>query len=140
DILPTNIAQAVTLAKLTGEQLVEKWRTVINNIPLDKITAKSIRTFLKPPETKDHSLTTMIVPTEIHENMQKEATARGLSVVEFLEMIFNFFVNSDNSHLLQSEINTQDYKQKQQNWQKDLAKIAKEQEKSLLLSEANQLI
>ena len=140
DILPTNIAQAVTLAKLTGEQLVEKWRMIIDNIPLDKITANSIRTFLKPPEKKDNSLTTMIVPTEIHENMQQEATARGLSIVEFLEVILEFFISGENSHLLQPEINTLKYKQKQQNWQEDLAKIVEEQEKSLLLSEANQLI
>ena len=140
DILPTNISQAVTLAKLTGAQLVEKWRIVIENIPLDKITAKSIRTFLKPPETKDNSLTTMIVSTELHENMQKEATARDLSVVEFLEVMFDFFINGGNSHLLQSEVNTPDYKQKQQNWREDLAKIVEEHEKSLLLSDPNPLI
>ncbi|MEM9275677.1 MAG: hypothetical protein AAGA80_22355 [Cyanobacteria bacterium P01_F01_bin.143] len=72
--------------------------------------------------------------------MQQEATARGLSIVEFLEVILEFFISGENSHLLQSKINTSDYKQKQQNWREDLAKIVEEQEKSLLLSEANQLI
>ena len=135
EILPTNVAQAITLAKLTGEKLAEAWRNIINNIPLDKITAKSIRTFLKPPEKKDNTLTTIHVPTEIHENIQKEATERGLSIVEFLEVMLDFFINGENSHLLQSEINTSDYKQKQQIWQEDLAKLVAEHDNSLTTSQ-----
>ncbi|MEM9276134.1 MAG: hypothetical protein AAGA80_24715 [Cyanobacteria bacterium P01_F01_bin.143] len=133
EILPTNIAQAVTLAKLAGAELVEKWRMVIENIPLDKITAKSICTFLKPPEKKDNTLTIICVPTEIHKNIQQEATKIGLSIVEFLEVMLAFFIrNSGNSHLLQPDTNTPDYKKKQQNWQEDLAKIAEEHDNSLV--------
>jgi len=137
EILPTNISQAVALAKLTGTELVEQWRYIIHIIPLDKITANSIRTLLNPPEKEDNTLTAIHVPTEIHENMQQEATARGLSIVEFLEVMLKFFLKGDNSHLLKSEINTPEYKQKQQIWREDLDKIVEEHEKSLLSSQPN---
>ena len=132
DILPTNISQAVTLAKLTGEQLVEKWRMVIETIPLDKITAKSIRNTIKPPEKRDNSLTTIHVPTEIHEDITREASQRGLSIVEFLEVMLAFFVG--NSHLLKLKKNTSDYIERKSIWQEDWGKKVKKQEQSLLSS------
>ena len=134
EILPTNIAQAIALAKLTGSELVEKWRMIIENIPLDKITAKSIRTFLKPPAKKDNTLTTICIPTEIHENIQQEATKIGLSIVEFLEVMLKFFLNGGNSHLLQPDTNTLDYKKEQQIWREDLAKIVEEHDNCLIKS------
>ena len=130
EILPTNISQAVTLAKLTGEQLVEKWRTVIETIPLDKITAKSIRNLLFPPTERERTVRTIQVSSEVHENIHREAAERGLSIIELLTIMLEFFVG--NSHLLQSEINTPDYIDKERIWQEDLGKIVEEQEKSLL--------
>ena len=130
EILPNNISQAIVLAKLSGEQLIEKWRMVIEKLTLDQITAKSIRNVIKPPEKKANTLTTILVTKEIQENMQREATKRGLSIVQFLEVMLEFFLGarslasyadagshrflySGNSHLLQSEINTPDYTMRQ---------------------------
>ncbi|ELS00326.1 hypothetical protein Xen7305DRAFT_00000260 [Xenococcus sp. PCC 7305] len=134
DVLPTNISQAIALAKLTGEKLVETWRSIINIIPLDKITAKSIRNLLNPTTEKERTVTTIQVPPEVHEDIHKEAAERGLSIVELLKMMLEFFISSENSHLSQPEINTPDYKQKQQIWREDLAKLVEEQENSAILS------
>lgn len=130
EILPTNIAQAITLAKLTGEQLIEKWRMVIETIPLDKITAKSIRNVLFPPTERERMVRTLQVSPEVHEDIHREAAARGLSIVELLKMMLEFFVG--NSHLLSSERNTSKYIDKERIWQEDSEKIVEKQEKSLL--------
>ena len=98
EILPTNISQAVTLAKLTGEQLIEKWRIVIETIPLDKITAKTIRNVIKPPTERKRKVRTIQVSPEVHEDIHQEAAKRGLSIGELLKIILEFFVG--NSHLL----------------------------------------
>ena len=79
DILPTNVSQAIALAKLTGEELIEKWRSAIKTIPLDKITAKSISNFLFPKE-EDKAVTKLEVPAFLHENIHCEAAKRGLSL------------------------------------------------------------
>ncbi|MDJ0747219.1 MAG: hypothetical protein QNJ32_28290 [Xenococcaceae cyanobacterium MO_167.B27] len=122
DILPTNVSQAVTLAKLTGEELIEKWRSVIETIPLDKITAKSIRNFVFPQE-EDKAVTTIKVPAKVHEDIHREASERGMSIVELLVTMLDFFINSENSHLLQHEIDMIDYADKKRIWREDLAKI-----------------
>ncbi len=49
-------------------------------------------------------------------------------------MILEFFIGSDNSHLLQSELNTEEYKNKQRMWQEDLVKIAQERDNFAITS------
>lgn len=129
DILPTNISQTVALAKLGEDELVENWRRVIQNIPLDKITAKSIRSLIFPPTESDRITATITVPAKIHEDIHKEAAERGLSIVDFIVTMFNFFLG-DNSHLLQHEINLKDYAERERIWQSDLEKIVSEQDNS----------
>ena len=128
DILPTNISQAVTLAKLTKDELVEAWRNIISTIPLDKITAKTIKNVIKPLTESDKEKTTIQVPAQVHEDIHREASFRGLSVVEFIRMILEFFLKSENSHLWQSEINTTEYKERQIIWQQDLAHLVEERD------------
>ena len=50
------------------------------------------------------------------------------------KMILEFFIGSDNSHLLQSELNTEEYKNKQRMWQEDLVKIAQERDNFAITS------
>ena len=146
DILPTNISQAVALAKLEEDELVENWRKVIENIPLDKITVKSIRNLIFPPTESDRLTATIKVPAKVHEDIHKEAAERGLSIVDFIVTMFGFFINSVttpilqgdagspnlgvNSHLLQHEIDTQDYAERERIWQSDLDKIVSEHDNS----------
>lgn len=113
EILPANIAQAVALGKLTGEKLVEVWGNIINSLSIDKITAKTIKNIIKPPLELDRENATIQVPVKVHEDIHREAASRGLSVGEFMRMILEFFINSEDSHLLKSEVNTEEYKEKQ---------------------------
>ncbi len=129
EILPTNISQAVALAKLGEDELVENWRRVIENIPLDKITVKSIRNLLFPPIESDRVTATIKVPAKVHEDIHQEAAERGLSIVDFIVTMFNFFLG-DSSHLLQHETNTKDYAERERIWQSDLEKIVSEHDNS----------
>ena len=51
-----------------------------------------------------------------------------------MRMILEFFINSEDSHLLKSEVNTEEYKEKQIIWQEDLIKIAEERDNFLIMS------
>lgn len=135
ETLPTNISQAVALAKLTGEKLVEVWSSIINSLSIDKITAKTIKNIIKPPLESDREKATIQVPVEVHEDIHREAASRGLSIGEFMRMILEFFINSEDSHLLKSEVNTEEYKNKQRIWQEDLVKIAEERDNFLIMSQ-----
>ena len=84
EILPTNIAQAVTLAKLEEEELVHQWRRIIEDIPLDKITVKTIRNLIFPPTESDREVATIKIPAYVHDNIHSEAAKRGLSIVDFI--------------------------------------------------------
>ena len=112
EILPTNIAQAVVLAKLTIDELIEKWRSIIETIPLDKITAHSIRNVVKPITESEPAVATIEVPAQVHQDIHSEAAYRGLTVGEFLKIVLGFFLESENSHSLQPQFNTADYIQK----------------------------
>ena len=101
EILPTNISQAVALASLVGDELVHAWRSVVENIEPDKITHKSIRSLLFPPTESDLPSTTIKVPPTLHESIHAEAAERGLSIVDLIKAMFEFFVTGGNSHLLE---------------------------------------
>lgn len=127
EILPTNIAQAVALAKLGEEELVDKWRRVIKVLPLDKITAKSIRNLVFPPTESDRAVATIKVPAKVHEDIHREAAERGLSIVGLITAMLDFFINGVNSHLLQHETDIEDYLKKEQIWQSDLQDLVQEE-------------
>ncbi|MBE9046399.1 hypothetical protein IQ255_18645 [Pleurocapsales cyanobacterium LEGE 10410] len=99
EILPTNISQAVALASLTGEELVHAWRSVTESIEPDKITHKSIKSFLFPPTESDLPTTTIKVPPTLHESIHAEAAERGMSIVDLIKTMFEFFISGGDSHL-----------------------------------------
>lgn len=127
EVLPTNISQAVTLAQLSGEELIAKWRSVIDLLPSDKITAKSIRSLLFPP-IENKAIATIQLPAKIHEDIHTEAAKRGLSIVNLIQVMLKFFITGGttssysgvNSHLLQYKINTKDYANEERIWRSDL--------------------
>ncbi len=126
EILPTNISQAIALASLVGDELVHAWRSVTENIEPDKITHKSIRSLLFPPTELDLPTTTIEVPPSLHESIHTEAAERGLSIVELIKMMFEFFITGGDSHLSKYKIITEDYKEKERIWREDLAKLVEE--------------
>ena len=123
DILPTNISQAIALSSLTGDELVHAWRKVVNSIEPDRITHKSIRSFLFPATEQDSSATTIQVPLAFHENIHREAADRGMSIVELIKTMFEFFVSGGNSHLFNYEKHIIDYRERERIWRQDLANL-----------------
>ena len=108
EILPTNISQAIALASLRGEELVESWRKVVTSINPDKITHKSIRSLLFPPTESDLPPATIKVSPTLHEDIHREAADRGMSIADLVKVMFDFFIygskdrgKSDNSHLFE---------------------------------------
>ena len=126
EILPTNISQAIALASLVGDELIHGWRSVIESIEPDKITHKSIKSFLFPPTLEDLPTTTIKVPPTLHESIHAEAAERGISIVELIKAMFEFFISGGDSHLLNNDVNNIDYVEKERIWQEDLATLAAE--------------
>ena len=126
EILPANISQAMALASLPEDELVHAWRSVIESIEPDKITHKSIKSFLFPPTEDDLPTTTIKVPPTLHESIHQEAAERGMSIVDLIKTMFEFFICGGNSHLLSSEESIVDYAEKEKIWREDLAKLAAE--------------
>ena len=110
EILPKNISQAIALASLKGEELVESWNKVIKNIEPDRITAKSIRSLLFPPTESDLPPASIKVSRTLHEDIHREAAERGMSIADLIKIMFDFFIyaskdkgKSDNSHLFKQD-------------------------------------
>lgn len=126
EILPTNISQAMALASLPEDELAHAWRSVIESIEPDKITHKSIKSFLFPPTLEDLPTTTIKVPPSLHESIHAEAAERDLSIVDLIKAMFEFFITGGNSHLLNDDVDNIDYAEKERIWREDLASIAAE--------------
>ena len=123
DILPTNISQAIALGSLTGSELVHAWRSVTESISPDKITHRSIKSFLFPPTESDLPNATIKVTPTLHENIHAEAAERGMSIVDLIRAMFEFFIRGGDSHLLNDDIERIDYAEKEQIWREDLADL-----------------
>ena len=126
EILPTNISQAIALASLVGDELVHAWRSVIESIEPDLITHKSIRSFLFPPTESDLPTTTIKVPPTLHESIHAEAAERGMSIVDLIKAMLEFFITGGDSHLLKDDVDNIDYAEKERIWREDLADLAAE--------------
>ena len=126
EVLPTNISQAMALASLPEDELAHAWRSVIESIEADKITHKSIKSFLFPPTLEDLPTTTIKVPPTLHESIHTEAAERGISIVELIKTMFEFFITGGDSHSLNDDINNMDYADRERIWQADLATLAAE--------------
>lgn len=125
EILPTNISQAIALASLAGEELIEAWSKVIENIELDRITHKSIRSLLFPLTESDLPVATIKVSPTLHENIHIEAAERGMSIMDLIQTMFDFFVMGGNS-LLPPNCNTIDDAEKERIWKEDLQDLIEE--------------
>ena len=123
EILPTNISQAIALASLAGDELVHAWRNVVESIEADKITHKSIRALLFPPTESDLPITTIQVPAALHEDIHAEAAEWGISIVDLIRMMFEFFISGGNSHLMKDDVDNIDYAKKERIWREDLADL-----------------
>ena len=126
EILPTNISQAIALASLVGDELVHAWRSIIESIEPDKITHKSIKSFLFPPTESDLPTTTIKIPPTLHESIHSEAAERGMSIVGLIKTMFEFFITGGDSHLLNDDVDKLDYKEQERIWREDLASITAE--------------
>ena len=126
ETLPTNISQAVALASLVGDELIHAWRSVIESIEPDRITHKSIKSFLFPPTEQDLPTTTIKVPPTLHESIHAEAAERGMSIVDLIRTMFEFFIIGGDSHLLNGDVNNIDYAEKERIWREDLAALTVE--------------
>jgi hypothetical protein len=87
-ILPRNVAQCNPLSSYTGNDLIEKWQEIVENIPEHLITAKTIDNLLNPPEREEKVETTIKVPPALYLCILKKAIEKGMSVVELLEQVF----------------------------------------------------
>ena len=87
-VLPRNVAQCNPLSSYTGNELIEKWQEVVDNIPEHLITAKTIDNLLNPPEREEKVETTIKVPPALYLCILRQAIEKGLSVVELLEQVF----------------------------------------------------
>ena len=132
-ILPSNISQAIALANLEGDGLVHAWRSVIESIEPDKITHKSIKSFLFPPTELDLPNTIIKIPPSLHESIHAEAAERGMSIVDLIVTMFEFFISGGttpnigvNSHLLNSDVKKLDYADKERIWREDLDNLVTE--------------
>jgi hypothetical protein len=87
-ILLSNVAQCNPLSSYTGNDLIEKWQEVVDNIPEYLITAKTIDNLLNRLETEEKVETTIKVPPALYLCILRQAIEKGLSVVELLEQVF----------------------------------------------------
>ena len=129
-ILPSNISQAMALASLAGEELIEAWNKVVKSISPEQITHKSIRSLLFPPTEQDKAIATIKVPTALHEDIHREAAERGMAIAQLLKTMLNFFISGGNEiekganlHLLQLQSNIKDDLRREKIWRADLNKV-----------------
>ena len=98
---------------MRGEELVESWNKVIKSIEPDRITHKSICSLLFPPTESDLPSATIKVSRTLHEDIHREAADRGMSIAEFVKVMFDLFIygsedrgKSNNSHRFEARRNT----------------------------------
>ncbi|MEG4013101.1 MULTISPECIES: hypothetical protein [unclassified Microcoleus] len=92
-ILPTSVAQALPLLKFAkideygGNQLADKWQTVLDGFPPQAITAAKIsETLDENPEDKAKQVR---IGGKAYQILQEKATAAGLSVSKYLELLIS---------------------------------------------------
>ena len=108
---------------MAGDELVHAWRSVTQSISPDKITHRSIKSLLFPPTEQDLPTTTIKVTPTLHEDIHREAAERGLSIVELIKTMFEFFVRGGNSHSVKDDVDNTDYAEKERIWREDLAEL-----------------
>jgi hypothetical protein len=125
EILPRNISQCEHLACYTGNELIEKWEEIIDNIPEHRITATAIDKLLNPPERFEKIETTIKVPPQLYLRILKKALERDMSVVELLE---EAFLDDDSLEDPPPEEEQKGADLHLNAWEEDLENLAKEYE------------
>ena len=93
--LPHNMSQAVQLKKYTGNKLIEKWHSVLEEIKPHKRTSESIKNLLHPPVVSEDMLyTTVKLPSEIYNKLLKVAYHAKLSIPEALDAVLFVLTNA----------------------------------------------
>ncbi|MEG4147902.1 hypothetical protein [Microcoleus sp. Pol12B5] len=93
-ILPTSVSQALPLVKFTkpdetgARELENKWQTVINSQPPDRITAAAITEAIDDKEPEERAKQVKI-GGKAFEMLQKKAVEAGLTVSQYLERIIS---------------------------------------------------
>lgn len=84
---------------------------------------------LFPPTESDLPNTTIKVDPSLHEDIHREAAERGISIIDLIRLMFDFFVGTRESakfHPLQHNRNDLDYTERERIWQEDLIKLQAE--------------
>ncbi len=96
-VLPKNESQARSLLYASEGDVVPAWRSITENMEPHQITAKTIRSHLKPEADKDKPKTEKIeVPQNLFETIFRAAVNVQMTVVQLLEGIFQPKQNCDN--------------------------------------------
>jgi hypothetical protein len=113
EVLPKCEAQCRPLTKFSGTQLCANWHTVIENVPVPKITASTIAEVLGVEQKSK----TLRLSTELYLLLKEKSLEAGMSIEEFLKS------------LLGEDFSTEECSpERESQWQEDLEKLISEQE------------
>lgn len=111
--LPNNMSQAIKLKKYTGEELIEKWKEVLGELPRHKRTADRIAAVVKPPVVTEQTInTTITLPLPTYNRLIEAAYHAKLSIPQALNAVLFIltekFKKSDIYRLLRWQLDMMD--------------------------------
>ncbi|MGF1487532.1 MAG: hypothetical protein ACFBSE_10625 [Prochloraceae cyanobacterium] len=96
DVIPENPSQCSHLEKFSGNELIQKWEDILNNLK-DNITAEKIKNFLDPPTAAEELNTTVKLPVKLYDVLLRSALDSGTSIITVIaDMCYEKF-QTDNS-------------------------------------------
>ena len=119
EVLPQCEAQCRALMAHCEENLVEAWRSVIENLPAHQITAKSITHHLAPRDETVPNEEKITVNRDLFNRIYTVALSVGTSIPELLEQIFQPKLDNCADYY---------YEEKVRRWQDDLSALVKGRE------------
>ena len=112
DILPENPSQCQHLERFKGNELIEKWQDIVENLG-DNLTAKKIEDFLDPPTAAEELNTTVKLPVNLYKMLLELALNRDTSIITIIEEMCYERFQVENSNKPVSE-------EKLKAWREDL--------------------
>jgi Ribbon-helix-helix protein, copG family len=94
DQLPRNASQALKLADLSLDRLAEVWGNILKSCEAHKITALAIESQINPDKQSTNS--TIKLPRELLEKLQREAIDSEISLKELIEELLADRVAANN--------------------------------------------
>ncbi|MGF1485912.1 MAG: hypothetical protein ACFBSE_02240 [Prochloraceae cyanobacterium] len=112
DILPENPSQCSHLEKFAGNELISKWKEVVENLG-DNLTAEKIKNFLDPPTASEELNTSVKLPVKLYNMLLREALERGTSIITIITQICyeKFQIENSINEVSEKKLNA---------WQEDL--------------------